>query len=75
MLFPLTTPCTPTADPNVGSICSLTTTLDTLIPGAIEEGQRSVMQLSQVQVIDGGPDGDTGTAPNTMFLRQGVFVP
>ena len=75
ILFPLTTPCTPIADPAAGSTCSLTTTLDTLIPGAIEEGQRSVMQLSQVQVIDGGADGDTGTAPNTIFLRQGIFVP
>jgi hypothetical protein len=75
ILFPLTTPCTPTSDPNVGSTCSLTTTLDTLIPGAITEGQRTVMQLSQVQVIDGGPDGDTATDPNTVFLRQGVFVP
>ena len=75
ILFPLTTQCTPTPDPNSGSTCSLTTTLDTLIPGAIEEGQRTVLQLSQVHVIDGGPDGDTGTAPNTVFLRQGVFVP
>jgi hypothetical protein len=75
ILFPLTTQCTPTADATVGSTCSLTTTLDTLIPGAIEEGQRTVMQLSQVQAIDGGPDGDTGTDPNTIFLRQGVFVP
>ena len=45
------------------------------MPGAIAEGRRTVMQLSQVQVIDGGPDGDTGTDPNTVFLRQGVFVP
>ena len=73
--FPMSTPCTPTADPSVGSTCSLTTTLDTLIPGAIAEGQRTVLQLSQVQVTDGGADGDTATGPNTVFLRQGVFVP
>ena len=75
ILFPLTTQCTPTAATDVGATCSLTTTLDTLIPGAIAEGQRTVMQLSQVQVTDGGADGDTATEPNTVFLRQGVFVP
>ena len=74
-IFPLTTQCAPTAATDTGSTCSLTTTLDTLIPGAIAEGQRTVMQLSQVQVIDGGADGDTGTEPNTVFLRQGIFVP
>jgi hypothetical protein len=26
-------------------------------------------------VVDGGPDGDTQTVPNTIFMRQGVFVP
>ena len=73
--FPLTTPCTPTADTTVGSSCSLTTTLDTLIPGAVVERQRTVLQLGQVQVVDGGSDGDTATEPNTVFLRQGIFVP
>ncbi len=70
-----TTQCTPTVATNVGSTCSLTTTLDTLIPGPIVEGRRSVVELSQVQVIDGGPDGDTATQPNQVFLRQGIFVP
>jgi hypothetical protein len=73
--FPLLTQCAPTAATDIGSTCSLTTTLDTLIPGLIVEGRRSVAQLSQAQVIDGGPDGDTATEPNQVFLRQGIFVP
>ena len=73
--FPLLTQCTPTAATDVGSTCSLTTTLDTLLPGMIVEGRRSVAELAQVQVIDGGPDGDTATEPNQVFLRQGIFVP
>jgi hypothetical protein len=73
--FPLTTQCTPTAATTVGSTCSLNTTLDALIPGAIVEGRRTILQLGQVEVIDGGPDDDTATAPNNVFLRQGVFVP
>ena len=73
--FPLTTPCTPTAASDVGSTCTLDTTLDALIPGAIVERQRTILQLGQVRVVDGGPDGDVATEPNTVFLRQGVFVP
>ena len=73
--FPLTTQCTPTAATGVGSTCSLNTTLDALIPDAIGEGRRTVLQLSQAQVIDGGADADTATEPNNVFLRQGVFVP
>ena len=73
--FPLHTQCTATAAANAGSTCSLNTTLDALIPDAIAEGQRTVMQVSQVEVLDGGADGDTATQPNTAFLRQGVFVP
>ena len=70
-----TTPCTPTAARDGGSTCSLDTTLDALIPGAVVEGQRTMLQLGQVRVVDGGPDDDVATEPNTVFLRQGVFVP
>ena len=75
VLFPLTLPCVPTAAPEKGSTCSASTTLDALIPDAVTEKQRTVLQLGQVHVIDGGSDGDTNTEPNTAFLRQGVFVP
>jgi hypothetical protein len=75
VLFPLLTQCTPTQDETVGSDCSLNTTLDALIPGAIAEGRRTVLQLDQVSVADGGPDADPWTEPNTVLLRQGLFVP
>jgi Tol biopolymer transport system component len=75
VLFPLLTQCTPTQDETVGSDCSLNTTLDALIPDAIAEGRRTVMQLNQVSVADGGPDADPWTEPNTVLLRQGLFVP
>jgi sugar lactone lactonase YvrE len=66
---------TPT-DATIGSTCSLTTTLDTLVPGMVAEGARSVWELGQVSVTDGGPDGDADTqSGNTVFARQGVFVP
>ena len=57
-------------------LCELTTTLDTLRPGAAAEGKRAVWALDQLKVYDGGPDGDADTtADNSLFAVQGVFVP
>jgi hypothetical protein len=69
-------PCGATPDPAAGSTCSLVTSLDTLVPGTVPEGKRSLWELGQITVLDGGPDGDADTATgNTVFARQGVFVP
>ena len=72
-------PCTPTDDPAstvVGSTCSISTTVNTLIPGLIVGGARTIWQLGQVNLNDGGPDSDGDTAAdNTPFMRQGVFAP
>ena len=46
-----------------------------IVPGAVKEGKRAVWQVGQVQVYDGGADGAVTTSPNTLFARQGVFVP
>jgi DNA-binding beta-propeller fold protein YncE len=68
--------CASTPDTSIGSTCSLTTTLDTLVPGMVAEGARSIWRLGQIGVLDGGPDGDADTPTgNTVFARQGVFVP
>ena len=68
-------PCTGTASTSAGSICSITTSADTLMPGAVKEGKRAVWELDRVHVRDGGPDGDADTTGNRVFLRPGVFVP
>ena len=75
MLYTATVPCQPTADTTIGSTCSLSTTADAITPGSVKEELRTVWQLGQVQVLDGGPDGVAATAPNAVFLRQGVFAP
>ena len=77
--------CVPTSDPGVGSTCALSTTVDTLLPGAVREGKRSIWELGQIHVRDAGPNGtgyespacppDCGDGDETLFLRQGVFVP
>jgi hypothetical protein len=67
-------PCAVTAT-DAGSTCTVDTTADALVPGMVVEGVRTIWQLGQVEVRDGGPDGVASTAPNTPFLRQGLFVP
>jgi hypothetical protein len=70
----LDAPCTPTGGA-AGSTCSIQTTADSLVPSTVKEGRRMVMELGQAQVFDGGPDGDTATAGNTLFAVGGLFVP
>jgi dipeptidyl aminopeptidase/acylaminoacyl peptidase len=67
--FPIAVPCS-------ASLCSVTTSANTLVPGAVVEGKRAIWQLGQVQVYDGGADGVASThADNTLFLDQGVLAP
>jgi plastocyanin len=73
--FTFTIPCATTADTAIGSTCSATTSADAVVPGAVLEGKRSVWDVGQVQVFDGGSDGVVSTTPNTLFAKQGVFVP
>ena len=73
--FRFAVPCSATTSSSVGSTCSLATTADAVIPAAVKESQRTIWELGPVQVNDGGPDGNAATAPNTPFVRQGVFVP
>ena len=73
--FSWTVPCAPTADPTVGSTCSVMTSADAVTPGVIKEGMRAIWQLGAVQVFDGGADGQASTTPNTLFATQGIFVP
>ena len=73
--FPATLSCASTASTAIGGQCGVSTSIDAVVPGAAPEGARAVWQLSQVQVFDGGPDGDTSTTPNTLFMVQGYFTP
>jgi hypothetical protein len=74
--FSFSIPCSATSSASVGATCATQTTADALVPGLVSEGKRSIWQLDQVRVFDGGSDGlaSTGTG-NTLFATQGVFVP
>jgi subtilase family protein len=68
-------PCASTLGPEGGS-CSLSTTADGVLPGVVKEGERSVWALGQLQVFDGGGDGDGDTTgDNTLFAVPGLFAP
>jgi hypothetical protein len=68
--------CGQTASTSIGSSCSLTTTANAILPGLVKDTKRAIWQMGQVQVYDGGPDGDADTpAGDTLFAIQGIFVP
>ena len=73
--FPVTVPCTPTASGTVGATCSVSSTVNAILPGTVVEGKRAVWQLGQVQVFDGGATGLAGASDATLFETQGLFVP
>jgi hypothetical protein len=69
-------PCSTTTDAAVGSTCSVTTTADSIIPGAVPPGRRSIWGIGKIELYDGGADGDTSTpAGDTLFAKQGIFIP
>jgi hypothetical protein len=59
----------------IGASCSAVTRANAVAPGAVVAGKRAIWELDQVRLLDGGSDGSVATAPNTVFARQGVFVP
>jgi hypothetical protein len=71
--------------------CNITTSADAVIPGLVVEAKRSIWQLADVQILDGGSNGTLSPAPapasgacppacagndgEGLFMRQGFFVP
>jgi hypothetical protein len=73
--FPVNASCTATTSTAVGGTCGFNTTANAVVPGAVKDGKRSVVEIGQIQDTDGGPDGIVGTTPNTLFEVQGIFIP
>jgi len=73
--FPVTVPCSGTPD-DVGGACAVSTSANALVPGAVRDGKRANVEVGQITVNDGGPDGLVATADgNRKFAAQGVFIP
>jgi len=75
--LPVNVSCASTTSTTIGGTCSVDTSANAVQPGAIPDGgvSRAVVELAQIQVKDGGADGQAATADNTLFAVEGVFVP
>jgi hypothetical protein len=75
--FPVTVPCAETPDDSIGGACAVSTTANAVVAGAVTGGARTIWQLGQVQVMDGGFDGDVSTKGegDGLFEVQGLFIP
>jgi hypothetical protein len=74
--FPVTIGCGGTSSTAIGASCNIATFANALVPGAVPDGRRSIWELDQVAVYDGGADGDADTAAdNALFAAQGVYAP
>jgi hypothetical protein len=74
--FRFAVPCAGTSDPSVGGTCALATTFNAIAPGAVVEGRRAIWELGSIDVYDGGGDSLAATTgDNTLFARQGLYVP
>jgi hypothetical protein len=76
--FPVSAPCSNTADPSTGGVCTVTASSCGQPPDicSVKDGERAVVELTQFQVFDGGSDGQVSTTgDNTLFAVQGLFIP
>jgi hypothetical protein len=72
--IPVNIPCAATPGPE-GGLCAVQTSINSLMPGTVLHGNRTIWELGQVSVYDGGADGDADTADNSLFEVQGTFTP
>jgi hypothetical protein len=74
--FPVNGQCAATSLTNIGGQCDTHTTANAVVPGSVKDTQRGVVEIQQLQIFDGGTDGQAGTtADNTLFAVQGIFIP
>jgi hypothetical protein len=75
--FPVGVFCHNTADTSTGGLCDDPGPQCVSPPCAPNyDGLRTVAEIAQIQIFDGGPDGQIGTNDNpTLFMKQGLFIP
>jgi hypothetical protein len=73
--FPANLTCTNTVDTSTGGACSIPP--NAVQPALVPSGgaTKSVVDISQIHIADGGADGKIATSDNTRFEVQGLFVP
>jgi hypothetical protein len=73
--FPVGFQCANTADSSIGGTCTIQSTALAIGVPQSTVPTRAVVEITQLEVFDGGQDGFIGSAGNTVFMRQGVFIP
>jgi len=73
--FPVNATCANTADTGAGGLCTANTSANAAVPGSVKDTQRANVEIAQLQINDGGADGQVATADNTLFGVQGIFIP
>jgi hypothetical protein len=73
--FPVNMFCTSTADTSIGGTCNVTAGPVAVGPPSSSVPARAVVEVTQLEVFDGGADGQAATAGNTLFAVQGIFIP
>jgi hypothetical protein len=76
--------CVATAAINEGGRCTTNTMINAIYPGLALDTKRANWEIGQVRVLDPGPNGTgfdsgcpstCGDGDETVFMRQGIFVP
>ena len=73
--FPVSASCANTGNAAIGGLCTANTSANAVVVGSVKDGKRAVIEVGQVQIFDGGADGNGATDPNTLFAVQGIFIP
>jgi hypothetical protein len=69
---------------SIGGACNVTTTMNSLVTGAVAAGRRAIWQLDDFKILDAGPNGtgfgagcpsSCGDGDETVFMRAGVWAP
>jgi hypothetical protein len=80
-IFPVKVPCATTTSTTIGSTCSISTSMNAVVPGSAVAGKRTTHEIPQrsnpggIQIYDGGPNGMAGDPNATLFLEPGIFLP
>ena len=73
--YPIAATCAATASTTIGGLCTANTSANAAVPGAVKDTKRAVVEVGQIIINDGGPDGLNASAPNTRAFVQGIFIP
>jgi hypothetical protein len=72
--FQVPVDCTDTAAA-VGATCAVNTTADAVMPGTIQEGRRTVIEVFRLRLNDSGANGTRGDSDDKLFAQQGEYLP